>query len=222
MHDEIATGKISTIAFMEFQKLYARNADVASNVEGALHQMAGEGFRGANFEPQNIVVKEARALIVGAMPPKLYRRKWNEWKDSGWSRRFLWCHFQLLDPEIIMEAIDRWTPIDFGRVIYAAPATGTVPFTISQDESAYIRNILRRTKNGYESIPFVLLKKILAVLKWRHAEKGARTAARMSMEFMEDFSECLKGTAELQIDMPLHGSTDEDEDIHTRKSPRTA
>jgi hypothetical protein len=223
MREDISGGKVTTLAFMELPKLYARNADIASNIEAALQQMAAEGFRLPNWEPQDLVVKEAKALIVGAMPTSFYKHKWTDWKNSGWGRRFLWCHFQLGNPEIIMDSIHRWVPIDFGKVVYAAPAAGSIPFTVSEAESNLCRNILQRTKAGYDSVPFILMKKIFAVLKWRYSELGARSAARQAREIMVDFSECLQGVADLQIDFPLTGNADpEPEEIAERKPSRTA
>ncbi len=223
MREDISGGKVTTLAFMELPKLYARNADIASNLEGALHQMAAEGFRLPNWEPQDLVVKEAKALIVGAMPTNFYKKKWTDWKNSGWGRRFLWCHFQLGNPEIIMDSIDRWVPIDFGKIIYAAPAAGAIPFSVSQQESNLLRNILQRTKGGYEAVPFILLKKILAVLKWRYADDGARSAAKKAEEILVDFSECLQGVADLQIDFPLTGDVGPDpQTMPVRKPLRMA
>lgn len=205
LRDEIAQKKICTLAFMEFPKLYARNADVANNIEGALHQMADDGLRSLNFESQTMTVGEARALIVGAMPIKFYKKKWQQWADSGWSRRFLWCHFQLANPEMLMDAIEQWTPFDFGKSIYAVPNSGHIPFTTTEVESKFVRGILRRTKAGYEAIPFIMLKKIVSVLKWRYSEQGKR-AAENAIEIISDFSECLTGVADLQLDLPLAGS----------------
>lgn len=224
MREDISGLKTTTLAFMELPKLYARNADIASNLEGALHQMADEGFRLPNWEAQDLVVKEAKALIVGAMPTNFYKKKWTEWKNSGWARRFLWCHFQLGNPEIIMDSIDRWVPIDFGKIIYSTPASGGIPFTVSEPESNLVRNILRRTKAGYDAVPFILMKKIFAVLKWRYADLGARSAAKQAGEIIEDFSECLQGVADLQIDFPLSGGAGVGggEEIPQRKSSRTA
>lgn len=205
LRDDIAQKKICTLAFMEFPKIYARNQDVANNMEGALHLMADDGLRSLNFEPQNMTMNEAKALIVAAMPTKFYKKKWNQWCDSGWQRRFLWCHFQLADSEIIMQAVDQWTPIDFGKLIYAVPANGAIPFSTSDTDSKFIRGILRRTKADYEAIPFILLKKIFSVLQWRYSDLGKRSAHEKAISIIDDFSECLTGVAELQIDLPLTG-----------------
>jgi hypothetical protein len=206
LREDIAGKKITTLAFTEFPKLYARNQDVASNIEGALHQMADDGLRSLNFEAQTMTVPEAKALIVAAMPTKFYKKKWNHWQDTGWARRFLWCHFQLGNPEILMEAADTWQPLDFGKLIYAFPASGHIPFTTNDVDSKFLRGILRDTKASYEVTPFILLKKIFSVLKWRYAEEGKKLAQRKAVEIMADFSECLKGVADLQIDLPLRGN----------------
>lgn len=208
LRDEIAQKKIWTLAFMEFPKLYARNKDVASNIEGALHQMAEAGLRTLNWEAQTMTVGEARAMVVGAMPQKFYRRQWQHWTDSGWARRFLWCHFQLANPEILMDAIEQWTPLDFGKLIYCVPGTGRIPFTTTQVDSKFIRGILRRTKSDYEAIPFIMLQKIFSVLKWRYSELGKKQALEKTIDIITDFSECLIGVADLQLDLPLAGSVE--------------
>lgn len=221
MREQIASGKITTLGFLEFPKLYARNKEVASNVEGAIQQMADEGFRIPNWLPQNMTVKEARAFIVGAMPPIFYQRHWGDWIHGGWARRFLWCHFQLGNPEIVMDAIGAWKPIEFGKVIFAYPASGRIPFDCTQADSEFIRGMLRQTKAGYEAVPFILLKKCLSVLKWRYDEMGAKAAAGKAIEIMADFSECLQGVADLQIELGFSGNP-EAETIREKKQPKKA
>jgi hypothetical protein len=203
MREEVSQGKVRTVAFMEFPKLYSRNADTSSNTEGALQQMADEGFRHASFEDQSTVVKEAHAFVVGAMPPRFYQRKWDEWRAGGFARRFLWCHFQLANPEVILDSIDRWNPLDLGNLMLVVPAQGRIPFTVGQQESTFIREILKHTKSSYEAVPFLLLKKICAVLKWRYADLGTNTARGKAIEILGDFGECLKGIAEVQLDLPI-------------------
>lgn len=200
LRGDISAGKITTVAFMELPKIYGRNREVAMNVEGALHQMADEGFRLTNWESQNLTVKEARAFVVGAMPTNFYQKRWGEWTQSGWARRFIWCHFQLKNVEVIMDAIDKWQPLDFGKLIFAAPASGAIPFSVTEDESTFLRGILRHTDAGYEAVPFILLKKIMSVLKWRYSELGPRRAANTARAIMEDFAECLRGVADLEVE----------------------
>jgi hypothetical protein len=221
MREQIASGKITTLGFLELPKLYARNREVASNVEAALQSMADEGFRIPNWLPQNMTVREAKAFIVGAMPPIFYQRHWGDWTHSGWARRFLWCHFQLGNPELVMDAIGAWRPIDFGKLIFAYPASGRIPFDCSETESDFVRGLLRQTKAGYEAVPFILMKKMMCVLKWRYDELGAKHAAEKAIEILADFSECLQGVADLQIDLPLAGNS-EAETIREKKAPKKA
>jgi hypothetical protein len=222
MREEIATGKVTTLGFMELPKIYARNKDVASNVEGAIQQMVDEGFRTPNWLPQNMTVKEAKAFVVGAMPPIFYQRHWGDWTHGGWARRFLWCHFQLGNPELIMDAIDKWQPLQFGKLVYSIPAAGAIPFDCTEADSAFIRGILRQTKAGYEAVPYVLMKKIISVLKWRYDDLGAKTASSKAIEILADFSECLQGVADLQIDLHLIGNHEPVQTIETRKPAKRA
>lgn len=200
LRPRISAGNIRTLAFFEFPKLYARTATTAENIEAALHQMAEDGFRLANWEDQTLVVAAAHALIVGAMPQVFYQRKWKNWLDSGFARRFLWCHFQLADPEIIIKAIHDWEPLDFGSFVYQTPQA-SIPFKVDRDESYFVQTVLRRSKVGVEAAPFVLLKKIISVLKWRYRRHGEELAAHHARNIITDFSECISGdVAKLEID----------------------
>ncbi len=198
MRGEISAGNIRTMGFAEFPKLYSRNQATSLNLEGALHQMADEGFRLANYEDSRLTVRESRAMIVGAMPDSFYTRHWAEWIRTGFARRFLWCHFQLADSEIIIRALRNWEPIRFGKILYQAP-TGSIPFSVSEQESLFIESILRHCKIGVQAIPYILMKKITSVLKWRYSELGKAKAARKAMEIIGDFGPCLSQVVDLEI-----------------------
>lgn len=200
LRPRISAGNIRTLAFYEYPKLYARTSTTADNIEAALHQMAEDGFRLANWEDQTLVVAAAHALIVGAMPQVFYQRKWKGWLDSGFARRFIWCHFQLADPEVILRAIRDWEPLDLGSFFYQTPQE-SIPFNCGKDESLFIETILRRSKTGCEASPYILLKKIVSVLKWRYRRHGEETANHHALNIITDFSECICGdVAKLEID----------------------
>lgn len=200
LRPRISAGNIRTLAFFEFPKLYARTSTTADNIEAALHQMAEDGFRLANWEDQTLTVAAAHAMIVGAMPITFYQRKWKNWLDSGFARRFLWCHFQLADPEVIIRAIRDWCPLDLGSFYYQTPQA-TIPFNCDKDESNFIETVLRRSNTGCEASPYILLKKIVSVLKWRYRRHGLEAAANYTRNIITDFSECIGGdVAKLAID----------------------
>lgn len=202
MRDEISSGKVRTLGFSEFPKLYGRNKDTASNLEGAIHQMVAEGFTLANWEDQRLIVRAAHALVVGAMPPDFYKKHFTDWTHSGFMRRFLWCHFQLVDSDVITRAIRLWEPVKFGGLLYTFPAANSIPFDVTQQETLFIEDMLRRSKSGCESVPYILLKKIACVLKWRHAEQGKKKAAQIAMTILGDFGPSLQKVVDLEIDEP--------------------
>lgn len=174
-------GKYATLAFGEFEKLYQRNAATAANIEGHLKAMVEEGFGKQSFEDQRSVSFESRILLLGGVTPTCHSRLVTKWMDNGFYRRFLWCGYQLENPDIIADAIEAWKALDLGKSSRQIPNNNSIPYSVSAAESKHIRELL-----GIQSkeTPFVLMKKIFCVLKWRHKGKKA-------MQILEDFSESL-------------------------------
>jgi hypothetical protein len=175
-------GKYSTLAFGEFEKLYQRNPATAKNIEGHLKAMVEEGFGKQSFEDARSVNFETRILVIGGITPGCYQRMFTGWMENGFARRFLWCSYTLDDPDTIINAIDKWKSLNFGKSTKECPNNGVIDYTVTKAESSKIRGLLA----GSSSLetPFVFMKKIFCVLKWRHKPKQA-------MAIMEDFSECI-------------------------------
>lgn len=176
-------GKYTTLAFGEFEKLYQRNPATATNIEGHLKAMVEEGFGKLSFEDSRSVTFESRVMLIGGITPSCYNKLFTRWMEGGFSRRFLWCSYVLDNPEIIVDAIDQWRSLNFGKSTKECPNNGNIPYTITKQESTHIRSLI--SGQVAKETPYVLAKKIFCVLKWRHKPKKA-------MEIMEDFSECLK------------------------------
>lgn len=182
LRDSLVSGRYSTIAFPEYEKLYQRKADTSANIEGTIKQLIEEGFSRASFEEQDAITSNAKTLVIGAMTYSFYNNMIGKWRESGFKRRILWAGIKLAEPDKIMEAIRKWELIDIGDIIRRYP-TKDIPFDVSDVESRTIEKML---EGQWEATPYVLLKKIYAVLKWKHVKEPGK-----AMKLMKEFSVCL-------------------------------
>ena len=164
--------RYTTLGFGEFEKLYQRNPATAANIEAHLKALVEEGFARASFEDQRASTMAAKCAVVGGITPSCYLRKFPQWIENGFARRFIFCSYRLANPDAIMESIERWKHISFGRIILTIPGNKKIPYDITKDENKMIKDAIasQPTREG----PFVLCKKVLCVLKWRHGNKKAR------------------------------------------------
>lgn len=195
IREEIAGNKIRTLALTDFQKVYERHEFTASNIEGNVRALVDEGFTRTATEDSRMQTMPARCLVVAGMTSAMYLKRFSGWQDSGFVRRFLWCQFRLKNPERILEAIHHWKPLDFqrGRVFFV-PVGATIPYELAERESIALSKLVRH--QGSPEIPFLLLKKIACVLKWRDSQassgRKSKAAASTYMEVLTDFGECLR------------------------------
>jgi hypothetical protein len=185
LRDDLRTGRYNTLAFTELEKLYQRRADTASNIEGSLKQMVEEGFHRASFEDQRLSISKTRCMVIGAMTNDFYARHFDEWEKSGFARRFLWCNIELENAYKLMDAVAAWELLSLGEYRSKSPGNKSIPYNVTKAENDQLRLMLK-TQRGTIT-PFVLLKKILCVLKWKY---GKREHGK-PMRIMRDFSECL-------------------------------
>lgn len=183
LRNSLIDGRYNTLGFGEFEKIYKRNPATAENIEGHLQALIEEGYLRASFEDQRVPSFPARCALIGGITPSLYSRRFNRWMEGGFARRLMFCSYTLQNPDAIMEAIERWKHISFGKVMLTAPGNKKIPYDISPEENRKIRGMIsaQPTHEG----PFIALKKIFCVLKWRHDKSKAR-------EIIQDFSECLQ------------------------------
>lgn len=194
--DDLAAGHYPTIAFPAFEKLYQRQKATSANVEGYLMALVEEGFSRASFEDQRMAAIKARALIVGAIPYSFYQANYTRWNQSGFLRRFLWCVLRLKDSEKIMEAIHNWKLIPFNGISHRIPGSKTISYSMSAQESRYLRAMIRQQPTG-NSTPYVLLKKIHCAMKWKYSLTKHPSDYK---EIMEDIAPCFsKGGAEVNL-----------------------
>jgi hypothetical protein len=204
IRDEIAVGRWRTLVFPEFEKLYKRDESTASNVEGHLQQLIEEGFGHAAFEDKSSFVRTAKCLVVGALVESKYRRLWPEWQGSGFARRWLWCHFILEDPTVILKAITEWKPLKLaGFDELPGLPVDPIAWNVTRPEAIRLREYLGDA--DAKSSAFILLQKILCVLKWKYRTQGPDAAKKQAWVVMKDFAECLNvnGGAKLRLPMQL-------------------
>lgn len=186
MRTDLKTGRYSTFAFTEIEKLYRRSSSTASNLEGSIAMLVEEGFRKASFEDSRIQTASARCLVVGAMTDHFYEFKYQEWMDTGFLRRFLWCVINIENGHKLMDAISAWKRLDIGTVEMKSPGNRSIPYDITDAEDARLRIMVKHQPG--EQTPFVLIKKIFCVLKWKYFKRDPR----LPMDIMVDFSQSLK------------------------------
>lgn len=182
LRDSLVSGRYRTIAFPEYEKLYQRKADTASNIEGTIKQLIEEGFTRASFEEQDAITSTARTLVIGAMTYSFYNKMISQWRESGFKRRILWMGIKLGDPDKVMHAIRKWELIELDGILRRYPSKD-IPFNVTETESKYIEKML---EGQWEATPYVLLKKMLAVLKWKYPRQPKKP-----MEIMDQLGECI-------------------------------
>lgn len=181
--DDISSGRYHTLALFAMEKLYQRHSATAANVEGVIQAMVEEGFTAASFEDQRRPSIVAKCLVIGGMTESLHRKKFTEWMQSGFARRFLHCTYRLQDHSALMDAIEKNEPIVLDPITKKWPGNKIIPRKeMSTKELRMIRNSIRFQPG--DTSPFQLCIRMFCVLKWKYNERRAT-------EIYEDFSECL-------------------------------
>jgi hypothetical protein len=197
LRDRIAAKRIRTLLFYDFQKLYERRGEVASNIMGNLRSIMDEGFTNAGNESDSLADRQAKAFVMAAMTPDLVRAKTNEW-SSGISRRVLFSRFDLENPREITEAIHRDKKINLLKSVpLFQPLPGQVPMSATDGESRMIERFIS-DQHG-TSTPLILMRKILSVMRWRNRALHRRDN---SFQTLQNFSKTLKkGGCDVRIDL---------------------
>ena len=191
LKNSLVSGRYNSIGFGEFEKLYERNPGSAANLEGHLRALIEEGFDKMSFQSAEMIGVTARVLLVGGITPVCYAKRWQSWLDSGFARRFIWCHYRLADEDAIVKAIRDWKKISFGRISTAIPANKAIEYVVQKKDAALLERMLDHQPS--KETPYTLLKKIFCVLVWRYGRKKA-------IFILDDFSESLvRGGATLYI-----------------------
>lgn len=189
--DYIASKKVHTLLLYDFQKIYERKSDTAANIVGSLRALVEEGFSSAAWEEHtNLIQTKARALVMAACTPAFIRNHIVEWDESGFSRRFLFCHYSLSNPEIIVKAIMRDEQIPLvSNGNLNVPFNLVIPLVEHKNDELELRRMLRHGQRG-EEVPLILLRKILAVLRWRCSKLKVKGVDAMGL--LKEFSQCMR------------------------------
>lgn len=187
IRDQISACKIRTLVFPAFEKLYKRDADTASNVEGLIQAMTEEGMSHASFEDHETFVRRAKCLVVGAVVEEHYRAHDPKWRRDGFTRRFLWSQFVLSDPDVIRRSIYEWDPLKLSFDDLPGLPIDRIQFDVTPQERRKIAALVSDQEG--KSTPFILSCKIFCMLKWRYRE--SKQPARIAMDIFEDFAESL-------------------------------
>lgn len=213
LRDAIANGRIRTLLFPEFAKLYERKADTAANVEGVLRAFAAEGFSSASFDDARISRLRARATIIAAMTPGEQRTHFERWENSGFNRRFLWSLIGLEDPTVLQQAVIEWRRIEFrvGTLPLVPIEKRRIPNTTTRAERTQLRNLCKYQPGGDQTVQMQMLVKMLAVLRWSYEESGDR---RDPMATVMRFAATLgKHGALLSLDPPRRDLKREEQEV---------
>lgn len=190
MREDFVAGRYNTMAFLDLEKLYRRNASTASNLEGLVMALAAEGFRHSSAEDHRAIAFPVHAHIVGAMTTKFQMQNYTRWADNGFLRRFIWTAYHLKKTSLIGDSIDRWEKLKFGnngsgKLIRAIPS-GKIKYVLEPQDSKRIREWMRE-QPGRDGIAFAVLKRIACALLWKHSREKEKAWA-----ILEDFAPSLR------------------------------
>jgi hypothetical protein len=173
LRQDFLSEEIMTMAFPDYDMIYKRHGSTASQIEGTLMSLMGEGFRNPAFSDQRVNVLKARCTIVGGVTIKCYEDKISEWIDSGFARRFLWSRYTVANPELLEESIAKWKRHQLDGEFTMKVPNGVIPHLITETQAKRVLWQLRFQHD--RKLPFIIAQKIIAVLCWKHGmEKGWR------------------------------------------------
>lgn len=197
MRDQIASKKVHSLFFYDFQKVFERKVDTSANIIGSLRALMCEGFTTASWEKQGLLTAKARALIIAATTPGMYRDHMEEWDKSGFSRRFIFSMYSLSNPDVVTNAIMKNQPVAMcGISNVNVPYNLSIPIGGKPGDEHDLRKLLQRGQRG-EEIPLILLRKVLAVLRWK---SRARKEKDFAIDVVREFGKSMKdGGAEIVL-----------------------
>jgi len=168
LRQDFLSEEITTMGFPDYDMIYKRHGSVASQIEGTLMGLMGEGFRNPAFSDQRVNVTKARCTIVGGVTIKCYERNISEWIDSGFARRFLWSRFVLKNGQKIEEAISRWKRYALEDDFVMKVPSGMIPRNLTDNQSDEVLYQLRFQHD--RKLPYIIAQKVISVLMWKHGK----------------------------------------------------
>ena len=185
LKDDFTSGKLSTIGFLDYQKIYERHASTASNIEGTLRQLMEEGFSKTSHDDPTTPATKARTFVVAAVVEQFFKEHHRSWRQSGFLRRWLVCLFTMsnLSRNKLIGSIHDWKRLEFDGIRRISPTT-PIPYNLEEKESRFLLNLIKDQSS--QATPYVLLKKIYCVLKWKYKKEPERP-----LEIIRDFAPSL-------------------------------
>lgn len=194
IRDQIGSRDISTLVFLDMQKLYERRQDTAHNIVGNIRALIDEGYVGSTQDTNQEL--RAHATVIGACTPSFKRTVWQAWVDNGMARRLIVSLFYLKNPREITHAIAKGKRLSVSQNTSFLLPFEKIPNRCTEEESAELLYMLRHQEG--RDTPLIMLQKIVSVLRWKY--KQAHQLDR-SMLVMRDFQDSLgKHGAELELD----------------------
>lgn len=187
--ERIIAGAVTSLVLPELAKVYERHPSVAANLEGSVRALVAEGFVSASFESHTVQRFRARASVIGCLVPSTVTRMSEHWEESGFMRRFLWAFYRIPDSVVERAVIeDR----DILRRAKSAPIKcepgETIVDLTTEIERHELRRLVKYQPGGNHAMHILILRRILAVLKW-HYRKMGRT--KDAMDVVQSFAELL-------------------------------
>jgi len=170
LRQDFLSEEIITMGFPDYDMIYKRHGSVASQIEGTLMGLMGEGFRNPAFSDQRVNVTKARCTIIGGITIKCYERNISEWIDSGFARRFLWSRYTLKNGHLLEEAISRWRRYVLDNdFVMKVPSQNLIPYSLTHKQAQEVLYQLRFQHD--RKLPYITAQKIISVLTWKHGMK---------------------------------------------------
>lgn len=202
LRDALTGGNITTLVFNEFAKLYERNPQTATNIEGSLRALVSEGFAGASFQDHRVNRRKAYATLIGAMPPNVVETQFKRWEDTGFNRRFLWATYGVKGAYILDEAASELKRLNLNihDVPRVPPLGQSIPFVLTEKERLRVRKYVAQQPGGSHAQQIQLLTRVWCVLKWWHQQRGTPEACEETIvAFVESLTH---GGADLILNAP--------------------
>lgn len=194
LKDDFTAGRYSSIGFLDYQKLYERHSSTSANIEGTLRQMMEEGYQRSPHDDPTSPATKARAFVIAAVVETFFKNHSRSWRESGFLRRWLCCLFYMpaLSRNKLTGAVHKWEKLNFDGIRRITPTT-PIPYNLTEAESEWLQWMVREQPS--QATPYVLLKKVYVVLKWKYPKN-----LKYARKVMEDFAPCLtKNGADISL-----------------------
>ncbi len=188
VRDQIIDNVFGTIGLYELQKLYARRAEVAKNMEMAICALIEEGYGLPNWKDQSMPVSLARCLVVSGLTRAWHDQMISQWKD-GMLRRHIICHYSLSDPKMLADAVERWELVPLARRELPFTPTTPIRMLITERERRQVRGWFMKYRGDEPVTPLQVYIKAMSVLRWHRQMNGRKDD---TMERGEEFAQTFR------------------------------